>query len=287
MGKEILKEKQEERLIAFFDILGFKELIEKYEDGQNELLDNISEAISETFEQFEQLKKFHMEFSRNSILTEWLNSVDKKVFSDNFCISVLLESPILNMPKHYNEKFFFQYISMVQENLMKKEYFVRGAITYGSYYSDDNIIFSSGLVEAYKLESEVAIYPRIIISDKLVEYLKRTEFAYYGDLLIDNCGIVLLNPFNWDLVDSKIADIEMENRLINQQGHIENSFEEESQKEKQNKLEAIKLIVENKKEKYKENVKTRQKYGWLLNFIDSELNNGISENKMFKKANFK
>jgi len=51
---------------------------------------------------------------------------------------------------------------------MTKGFFLRGGISTGSYFADDNMIFSKGLVNAYQLESKKAIYPRVIIDKNIV-----------------------------------------------------------------------------------------------------------------------
>jgi hypothetical protein len=45
--------------------------------------------------------------------------------------------------------------------------FIRGSITEGLLYIDENYIFGSGLICAYELENEIAVYPRIILDKNL------------------------------------------------------------------------------------------------------------------------
>lgn len=58
-------------------------------------------------------------------------------------------------------EFLFQY--------PKRDLFFRVAITEGLLYYDDtmNFVFGSGLIRAYELESNEAIFPRVIIEDRL------------------------------------------------------------------------------------------------------------------------
>src|SRR5690606_8724762 len=50
-------------------------------------------------------------------------------------------------------------------------------ISIGKHFSDESFIFSEGLIDAYYLESQKAITPRIIISNDLIDmiYLKKSE----------------------------------------------------------------------------------------------------------------
>ncbi|XOQ42887.1 MAG: hypothetical protein ACFWTN_00280 [Clostridium sp.] len=58
--------------------------------------------------------------------------------------------------------------------------FIRGSITIGSLYMDNRIgyIFGSGLITAYSLENNIAIYPRIIIDEPVLKLVK-ARLNYY------------------------------------------------------------------------------------------------------------
>jgi hypothetical protein len=45
---------------------------------------------------------------------------------------------------------------------------LRGAIVKGALYHDDGVVFGPALVRAYELESQVALYPRIVITREVV-----------------------------------------------------------------------------------------------------------------------
>jgi len=51
-----------------------------------------------------------------------------------------------------------------QRELGKNEIFLRGGISVGKFSNYDEITFGEGLVNAYILESEVAKFPRVVIS---------------------------------------------------------------------------------------------------------------------------
>jgi hypothetical protein len=55
-------------------------------------------------------------------------------------------------------------------------YFVRGAVVRGLLYHDNNMVFGEALTEAYRLESQVAIYPRIM----LLRQIKDDAISYEG-----------------------------------------------------------------------------------------------------------
>jgi hypothetical protein len=56
--------------------------------------------------------------------------------------------------------------------MMSKGFYLRGGISFGSYYSDKHMIFSGALVKAYELESEKSKNPIITVDLELLERLK-------------------------------------------------------------------------------------------------------------------
>jgi hypothetical protein len=44
---------------------------------------------------------------------------------------------------------------------------VRGGATVGNLYHSNGIVFGDALIEAYRLESSVAVYPRVVLSQKI------------------------------------------------------------------------------------------------------------------------
>lgn len=62
--------------------------------------------------------------------------------------------------------------------LLDKGYFLRGAVVRGFLYHDDKMVFGDALVRAYRLESTVARYPRILLSREVVENYR--EFGIQG-----------------------------------------------------------------------------------------------------------
>ena len=53
-------------------------------------------------------------------------------------------------------------------HFIKYDLYLRGGVSIGFHYEDDNIIFSDGLIKAYYLESKKSIYPRIILDEDLI-----------------------------------------------------------------------------------------------------------------------
>jgi len=130
--------------IAYFDILGYESIITKGETEEKEkLLETIEDTIKLSKEIFSLAKKPPSNCE-----------IKMKVFSDNFLLCT--------------EKDYFYLITLIgslQCALAAKNYFVRGSISYGNIIFNDDYIYGKGLIDAYKLELNNAIFPRIIIDD--------------------------------------------------------------------------------------------------------------------------
>jgi len=257
-----------QKIIGFVDILGFKDMVHKYDSGaEPDLLDNLIEIINSAgiF-----LKLKHSTPSSDK-LNNWKEKFEVKVFSDCFCLSIPLEFE--NFTFEENVTLFYQYLSGFQILLLEKGYLIRGGLTIGSYYSDDNLIFSGGLVEAYELESEYAKMPRIIVSDKFLSKLKEKNFSNSNYMLLcDKCSI-FINPFNHKLINSDFCD-KMVSEFVDTigiLGSLDKSFREMDEEDKQKTIKEILTIVNEKIEKFKFDVKVTKKYVWLKEFLKHEI----------------
>jgi len=161
-----------ERIIAFIDILGFKEVVKSSEKDKH-TLSVILDAIS-------YLKKFETPSNWGIQTIEIEESAQKKdlekfvithkvrcsCFSDSIVVSVSFDDDSIN------EAFstLVANISAVGAKLLTEGVLIRGGITIGNLIHEENgTIIGQGLIDAYKLENSSAIYPRIIISKKLID----------------------------------------------------------------------------------------------------------------------
>jgi len=133
----------EEKFVAFIDILGFGSLINQNKEDSIKVIQSLNEDINHVL----------WAISEDKYLDE---SLSIKLFSDCFCLS---SSDIFLILKE---------VSYLQNFLSLNGIFVRGAISKGLHFENNNIIFSRGLIEAHELE-KVAKYPRVILSTQLID----------------------------------------------------------------------------------------------------------------------
>ena len=92
-----------------------------------------------------------------------------------------------------------QHLVQIQCELMARDgILIRGGLCIKECYVDEEFIFGPGLIQSYRLESEIAVFPRILIDDELVQLplgghlwgpaIRRGEdAAYFIDYLYAGC----------------------------------------------------------------------------------------------------
>jgi hypothetical protein len=133
----------ETRYCAFVDILGFRQLIEhvRKDSTQFEMLRDLLEKMHSPVPGIP-IDNAEIDFGAQSI-------------SDAVAVSTALNA-------HGLAQLFYALEGLTLD-LLRRGFFVRGAIVKGGLYHDERMVFGDALVEAYQLESSVVRYPRIMI----------------------------------------------------------------------------------------------------------------------------
>ncbi len=186
--------------VAFLDILGFKELVRRSMDGaelRSVLVRALREVASLSPTQHSKRKVTYHKDGRISASPwkDWATQI--RAFSDNVAIFIPVQTDGLCD--------VLCKVRYLHDRLLELHCCLRGAVTIGEMYWDDTwcsprsneaasdigevdsttaktiydrerlsnefITLGPGLVEAYKLESEVAIYPRVIFSPDLITHI--------------------------------------------------------------------------------------------------------------------
>lgn len=144
------------RIIAYFDVLGWKDKIDRAASDPHRLaqLRLVTIALGVTKGAFE---------GQGGQLSS---------FSDNVVISVPHDPQVIQD--------FLETLSRIQVALALWGFFIRGALTIGDVYHDTKSVFGPGLVRAYELESKVAIYPRLLLDPDVPE-LNAIDFPVMPD----------------------------------------------------------------------------------------------------------
>ncbi|MCC7303496.1 MAG: hypothetical protein IT233_12725 [Bacteroidia bacterium] len=275
--KEIVE--TEPRIICYMDILGFSELIDEYDsDTTSTILQDIQESFA--------LAKASLFENTNEKNKEAIKHLQYKTFSDNICISI----PFFDNEQDFlaNFNLITMYVRSVQYVLMTKGFFTRGGLSTGSYYSDENIIFSKGLVTAYLLESKKAIYPRVILDKELIAKLinyNKERVRYFGideSIIFDWEHNAFLNPFGImqssirmarsmfeELKPEEAAD-PLEKQLYSltkKLGEMSIDLLKSAHEEEKKSIVVVKEKIAQNFHKHRENEHIYSKYLWLWEFL--------------------
>jgi len=225
--------------IAYFDVLGYEDYV--YSDNNSAIhlaqtLRKSIEFINARNKKAEQLdKEYAYKF---------------RCFSDNFLLCSKYDQDLIES------------IAWLQFNLALDNIFVRGSFSFGELHFDKDFVFGKGIINAHKIESKVAIFPRIVVDNTYTaatstslsdndDTLERgtVPVEYIGQIKSDFDGINFIDYLDCAKLKSDI-------------GHwkFENGFCVELENHKKN-------IVRNI-EKYSQgyNPTVLQKYKWLRNY---------------------
>jgi hypothetical protein len=236
-GKRLMRKS----FCAFIDILGFRQKIKENDmDFAYSYLKSLDTELEHIEEYYDLSNK------------KGYKSFELKIFTDNFVFG----QPWFDEHGEVELGTLFYALSHIQLTFVKSNIFCRGGISLSNLIMDENIVFGPALVESYKIESEIAVFPRILLSDDVVKEVN-SQIKFYGDkitspqnqlFLVDVDGHHFLN-YLYILVsdyDSEYHDIFIKN------------LTEELTLHKESILKNLKL--------HKNNYKILEKYAWCAKY---------------------
>lgn len=134
------------RYFAFLDLLGYRELIERdLKTGQTDLKDKLTAAFDAMHDVNEA-------------------DVGLKAISDSIFVS-------LNNTD-FGFTFFAGVLQALQRSFLRNGLLLRGGVAFAAHFENSKVTYSPALVEAYKLESQRAFFPRILIHEGVIGKLR-------------------------------------------------------------------------------------------------------------------
>jgi len=159
----------ETKLIAFIDIMGFKNIINT---EKGEAIEKIINCIDESLEQYCSCLR-----NGTNNLKDFTGCTILDIKHPKYCL--FSDSIFFYIEDEENNliRFLFS-LTHLQRTFIEKNIFIRGGLVKGQLFEDnrkDRInILGPGVINAHDMESKIANYPRIIIEKKLVTKLKST-----------------------------------------------------------------------------------------------------------------
>lgn len=143
----------QDRIICFLDILGFKA--------------HISESINrDGSDNIAKLNELSAVFSS---IRETLD-IDNPASRPGIEVTQFSDSVVISFPSDTESGVFgsLHGILLVQIDLALKGYLCRGGVARGKLIHNQTVLFGPAMIEAYTLESEAALYPRVILDLDIV-----------------------------------------------------------------------------------------------------------------------
>lgn len=175
----------EVRIVAFIDILGFKKIVYEKKDKAKKIMRLLDETVREFIELYKE--------------EDICNGVDDGIEITWFSDSIIISDNDTTIHGIY---FFLSLIQSIQSYFILEEVLIRGGISLGECYhgnskvSGISNVFGEAMIDAYKLESKSALYPRIILSEDLVNLIKDSKEK--EDKLIDENFESDLKVYSYD-----------------------------------------------------------------------------------------
>ena len=143
-----------------------------------------------------------------------------KIFSDNIVIAQEINAT--NNPGDVKKAYIDveQFALMLYTNALLNNNIIRGAISIGSLYMNNDFIFGEALLNAYSGESKIANYPRIIVEKEIFVKSGINMWNTFNPpdeeniILRDMDGELYLNPF-WGIPKISEFDKRKVEKLLN------------------------------------------------------------------------
>lgn len=241
-------------IVCTIDILGFSQMIvDSCKDGYgDDLLKEINFLINK---------------NKQCIIKNKYSQGKIKIYTDNMIIGYPIKD---DGEAELNE--ILDNVSEYQFNLALEGFFVRGGISVGEFYINEDIVFGSALLDAHHVESNLACYPRIVLDDKTISRLQRyinnyDEAPQRNKILIDSDGQWFLNYLN-----------------VIFKHYTECSNQYEFEQMQINLLLKHKVKLEEMLEQNKNNIRVWDKYVWVANYHNYFCDIHFAEEKQLKIA---
>ena len=173
MEKQI---KETKHIIAYLDFLGVKKRICS---GDTEFINQLKFIYHKA--------KQNCQKVNSCVDNSKLAPIKQQIFSDN----IVFAQEIYSEDNVYQVFNFILFVSAYLHQALLAGFLVRGGITIGDLYIDNTFVSGKALIKAYQLESQIAIYPRVVVDfdvfgilSTLDDMIKKNFSLPVGDDLI-------------------------------------------------------------------------------------------------------
>jgi hypothetical protein len=187
----------ESRYVMYFDFLGTRSAIENWPSARLHAFVDLLEMLVQLRGRQDIDGKSLPDGSYQITLKPEIST-----FSDHVVVSYPepdMEDRVADLVKPLWADFICQdcirVISAIAERALRQGLLLRGGISRGEQYHGNEVVFGEALVDAYRLESELAKGPRIVVSDRILSQLQGGPASHPNLVRQDSDGLWYLNYF--------------------------------------------------------------------------------------------
>ncbi|MGN6324145.1 MAG: hypothetical protein ACTHNE_20720 [Dyella sp.] len=155
--------------VAFLDVLGFKEMVE--EDIRNQKEHYLTRLFA-----CHQGAAMVFREKPSCTITQ---------FSDSIVVALPYDAS--------DFQWFVRKIADYQRLLLDEGFLCRGGIAVNKHFSNGTFTFSAGLIQAYKVESKLAKYPRVVVSPEVLELIYADRKDVPPSLVLEDDGLLFVD----------------------------------------------------------------------------------------------
>lgn len=159
---EMIKIEPTYSIVILINILEFSNLIE----NEIKKASKIAHALAKISHQFNHIMQDSWVHKNVPIL---------KMRSTMFENSLILSCPLIEKEERLIIREIIEMMSDIQLYLLREGVLIRGGITIGDICHSEQFVFGKALVELHELETKKVIYPRVILSEKLLAIIKQSR----------------------------------------------------------------------------------------------------------------
>lgn len=155
------------------------------------------------------LQDFHKIFS-NQIVRMKGQTKESLLYFKSFSDNVLLAHPQISKDMESEFAFILWSIQEYQFAMALKGFFIRGGLSVGQLFVDDDNVYGEALIDAYELESKIAINPMVVLCDNTMKLVDNHLTYYNGgwapqlnDVLVNSDGRYFINYLSECVLDTE------------------------------------------------------------------------------------
>jgi hypothetical protein len=183
-----IETKYQEQFTAFVDFLGFGEASTELDEERRIKVLELLQALASLRSEFSAVTTDQPDGAKGHIIKPTIST-----FSDHILISYPLQSVVSQLGSERWAALLIlsqinRLLQAVTAAALRIGFVIRGGATIGKLYHAKGVVFGEAMIEAFQLETRTAIYPRVVLSNKITQ--RQDWAAHQGPFILkDQDGI--------------------------------------------------------------------------------------------------